>query len=153
MKRTILLNFLGAKGLFKGEEKFIRSIVLQAALAALKIKKSIGTVSITITGDKEIKFYNKKYRHKSRPTDVLSFGQDDDRLLGDVLISIEIARKNNLPAGRQGKGELKYELSHLVIHGIMHLLGHDHGSRAEKLKMQKDEERALKKLKLCLQKY
>lgn len=76
---------------------------------------------------------NRTYRGVARPTDVLAFPMTEGRfggltaeLLGDVVISVETAARQAGPAGLRG------ELSLLLTHGVLHLLGYDHGTPAER---------------------
>ncbi|HLE08566.1 MAG TPA: rRNA maturation RNase YbeY [Thermodesulfobacteriota bacterium] len=108
--------------------------------AAEAILNELGPVkkelSIFLTGDSTIKGLNKKYRHIDRPTDVLSFPMDDPRLLGDVVISVEMAKK-------QAKG-LKVgfyqELTRLLVHGTLHLLGYDHAKGGKEARRMREKE-------------
>jgi len=84
-------------------------------------------LSVALVGDKEIRRLNAKYRKKNRTTDVLSFFVADPPhakpiILGDVIISVEQARRQ----ARARKKTLKSEMVTLLIHGILHLLGYDH---------------------------
>ncbi|MEN6416751.1 MAG: rRNA maturation RNase YbeY [Armatimonadota bacterium] len=89
-------------------------------------------VSILLTDDMQIAELNRKYREVDGPTDVLSFsllegedepaGEEDDWLLGDVVISVETAKRQ---AETQGNS-LDEEIDMLLAHGILHLLGYDH---------------------------
>lgn len=95
-------------------------------------------LTIVITGDEEIRALNHQYRGVDAPTDVLSFGQDQveatpDKMfyLGDVIISYPRAEAQTKSAGHSTADELAL----LVIHGVLHLLGHDHAERGEKRKM------------------
>jgi probable rRNA maturation factor len=96
-------------------------------------------LSILLTDDAFIQTLNETHRGKNRPTDVLSFSQNegegtptpmDHGLLGDVVISLDTAERQAL--GR--KHSLVDEVSFLLAHGILHLLGYDH---------QTDEEEAI----------
>ena len=85
-------------------------------------------ISIALVDDAVIRELNANYRGMDAPTDVLSFPMEQDvaipgipRLLGDVVISIDTARRQAAAAGRN----LDDELCHLVIHGVLHLLGYD----------------------------
>lgn len=88
-------------------------------------------VSILLTTDEHIHQLNRDYRGKDRPTDVLSFRQleeEDSRdeydelvMLGDVVISVETAARQAAQRNRP----LDDEVSLLVVHGILHLLGYD----------------------------
>jgi len=92
-------------------------------------------VALRLTTDAEIKVLNRDYRAKNKPTDVLAFAQREGpagalhpRLLGDIVISVETAR-------RQAKRGLEKELFHLASHGLCHLLGYDHRNDAEETAM------------------
>jgi len=98
--------------------------------------------------DQIIHELNRQYRHKDRSTDVLSFPLADERcptLLGDVVISVDTARRQ----ARQRKRAFADELRVLLIHGILHLLGYDHEvSDSEAVRMRRKE----RELKTLLQK-
>lgn len=88
-------------------------------------------VALRLTTDAEIHALNRDYRSKDKPTDVLAFAQREGpsatlhpTLLGDIVISVETARK-------QAKRGLEKELLHLASHGLCHLLGYDHRDDAE----------------------
>ena len=95
--------------------------------------------------DQTIRELNRQYRNKDKPTDVLSFPLADEvcpTLLGDVVISIDTARRQ----ARQRKRAFADELRALLIHGILHLLGYDHEvSDSEAVRMRR-KERELKAL-------
>lgn len=84
--------------------------------------------------DNQIRALNKTYLHRDRPTDVMSFSQIEGesqvptKLLGDVVISVETARRQ----AREAHSTLHDEMTVLLIHGILHLLGYDHEGSARK---------------------
>lgn len=82
-------------------------------------------LSVVFLNAGKIKELNKKYRQKNKPTDVLSFENDDG--LGEVVICPDAVKKN---AEENGKS-FKQELSFVLIHGILHLLGYDHPDEVE----------------------
>ena len=91
------------------------------------LKQGRAELSIALVGDREMRPLNAKYRKKKKTTDVLSFFVEDQpmfgaKILGDVVISVEQARRQ---AKQRGK-TLKSEMATLLIHGILHLLGYDH---------------------------
>jgi probable rRNA maturation factor len=105
-------------------------------LAALDL--SAAELSILLTDDAGIRVLNRTHRGKDKPTDVLSFpldedadGPDDVRLLGDVVLSIDTAERQ----ARSRRRDLMEELRFLLAHGILHLIGYDHGTRPEKKRM------------------
>lgn len=89
-------------------------------------------LSVVLTDDNIIADLNKQYRNIDGPTDVLSFAQaegeedfdleGEDLILGDVVISVETAKRQ---AEAVGHG-VDDEIDMLLVHGILHLLGYDH---------------------------
>jgi probable rRNA maturation factor len=99
-------------------------------------------VVVVISNDAALHDLNARFRGIDAPTDVLSFADDTrgpfaggggtfPRYLGDIVISIDRAREQAETAG----GTLVQELQLLTVHGILHLLGHDHAEPAEKAVM------------------
>ena len=105
---------------------------LVAALAP-----AAGSLGARFVGDREMRRVNRQFRAKDQTTDVLSFpgdaGDDDgDDHLGDLLISVPAARRQAAAAGHSVERELKV----LLLHGVLHCLGHDHetdGGEMERL--------------------
>jgi len=104
-------------------------------------------VSITFASDRFVQGLNKKYRGFDQPTDVLAFAMREGewteiqpQLLGDIVISIDTAKKQALEMGHS----LNKELAILLVHGILHLIGYDHIQSGETKKMQDMEQRILK---------
>ena len=88
-------------------------------------------LSVLLTDDEEIRHLNRSFRGKDSPTDVLSFPMNEmvggRRILGDVVISVDTAKRQ-----AEEKGEsLQLVLCRLLIHGILHLLGYDHEKSPE----------------------
>lgn len=90
-------------------------------------------IAIVLADDALVQGLNRDYRGQDKPTNVLSFSADDPgapgrpRMMGDVVLALETIRRE---AGEQGK-TLADHLGHLTIHGVLHLLGHDHETEAE----------------------
>lgn len=122
-------------------EIFIKNDYREIKVDTLKIKRQIGKIldslrcneheiSILFVGDQGIRGLNHQFRDVDRPTDVLSFPQilegepevPGASVLGDVAISLETARRQSEEHGLS----LEEELTLLLIHGILHLLGYDH---------------------------
>lgn len=103
----------------KVQTEKIRNLLERAALSL----KVTGELSVVFGGDTLLRRLNRDFRFKDAPTDVLSFeGQDEDMGLGDVIISVETARRN--AAG--SRHTLDRELEILALHGFLHALGFDH---------------------------
>jgi len=94
-------------------------------------------LSVLLVDDAIIHVLNHKHRGKDSPTDVLAFPvdekpvQDTPRVLGDVVISLETA----LRQARSRKRPLLPEVRFLLAHGLLHLVGYDHGTRIQKRRM------------------
>jgi probable rRNA maturation factor len=91
-----------------------------------------GKINLVLVDDQEIRKLNRKFRRIDRATDVLSFNMDEDGILGDIAISTQTAARN---AKRYRVG-LPREMKRLVVHGVLHILGYDHGEEmrdAEKI--------------------
>jgi probable rRNA maturation factor len=109
-------------------------------------------LSLVLCDDEEIQELNKSWRKKDKATDVLSFPQDDEQVLGDVVLSIETAIRQSTDADGWARahalgdapgrtwGPLD-ETTLLLIHGVLHLLGHDHHKKAEAQTMRAEEAR------------
>ena len=122
----------------------------RTALAAVPPATAV-ELSILLAGDDYLRQLNHTYRGLDRPTNVLSFaaGQpftdapgDMPQLLGDVAIAAQTTRREATQAGKT----LADHLSHLVVHGTLHLLGHDHENDTDATKMEDLERRILARL-------
>jgi len=100
-----------------------------------------GEFAIVLTSDKEVHQLNRDFRKKDKPTDVLSFLSSDKGYLGDIVISVDTAFGQ---AKEYGTSQLE-ELTRLVVHGLLHLLGYEHEkvSATVARKMRVKEERLL----------
>lgn len=102
-----------------------------AAVAALKAEKVKGEVTVVLANDAEVRELNRDYRAKDKPTNVLSFpdGQTHGGVtsLGDIILAFETIERE---AAEQGK-RLTHHAQHLVVHGVLHLLGYDHELEGE----------------------
>jgi probable rRNA maturation factor len=127
------------------EAKF--SNILQVVLDDLG--KGEGELLIRLVDKQEIQQLNKDYRHKDKTTNVLSFPSDlpieiDESILGDVVICIDVVIKE---AQAQNK-RFEDHLTHMAIHGALHLLGYDHIEEEDAVKMESLEVKILEKLKI-----
>jgi rRNA maturation RNase YbeY len=102
-------------------------------------------LSVTLVSDREMRALNRRWRGRDRPTDVLAFAQRDGAggapagLLGDVVISVDTARRQAAEAGEP----LHREGERLLVHGLLHLLGYDHERSAAEARRMQRRERAL----------
>ncbi len=104
----------------------------QAALGAVE-----GDIVVLLTDDAAVRELNGRFRDKDRPTNVLSFPAPENAFphLGDIVLAYGVCATE---AEAQGK-TLADHLSHLVVHGVLHLLGRDHEDDAEAEEMEAEE--------------
>lgn len=114
-------------------------------------------VSVWLTTNATIRKYNKQYRHKDVATDVLSFSyyenispkrkikpkKGDEKILGDIIISVEYAFATAAAWRVSGPERLK----ELAVHGVCHLVGYDHQTEAQYAQMHRKEVQLLEKIK------
>jgi probable rRNA maturation factor len=109
-------------------------------------------LSLAIAGDAQLKKLNRQFRDEDHATDVLSFPsgvQDIEsgrRYFGDVIISLPRARAQAKAAGHP----LQAELQLLAVHGVLHLLGYDHATAAERERMWAAQDEILNGLGLSI---
>ena len=102
-------------------------------------------LSVLLVSDAEMQRLNRDWRGKDRPTDVLAFAQREGTgaapagLLGDVVISVDTARRQ----ARGGRRPLGREAERLLVHGLLHLLGYVHERSAREAARMKQKEREL----------
>jgi probable rRNA maturation factor len=111
-----------------------------------------GHISVRLNGDDEMQELNRTYRRIDRPTDVLSFAFTEAELvslppdvplqLGEVAVDFDFARRQ----AAELEHSLDMEVSWLVIHGTLQLLGYGHGTEAEAEHMERLETQALRAL-------
>jgi probable rRNA maturation factor len=111
-------------------------------------------ISVTLTGDDEVRALNARWRGKDKPTNVLSFPMADERdlsranlaqselLLGDIILARGVCAAE---AAKKGVS-VEHHAAHLLVHGTLHLLGYDHHDEGEAEDMEAREVRALARL-------
>jgi len=130
--------------------RFDRPGLVRRARAALRaLGHARSELSVTLVGDAAMTELNGAHRGKRAPTDVLSFSllegphaEHRGALLGDVVIDVEQAARQ----ARRARRPLDAELAKLLVHGVLHLLGHDHERDDEARRMQREERRVLRAL-------
>ncbi|HKX92913.1 MAG TPA: rRNA maturation RNase YbeY [Sphingomicrobium sp.] len=111
-------------------------------------------ISVTLTGDEQVRALNAKWRGKDKPTNVLSFPMADELdferanlsqselLLGDIVLAHGVCEAEAL----EKTVPFQAHATHLIVHGIFHLLGYDHHDDAQAADMEAREIRALARL-------
>ena len=104
-------------------------------------------VSVLLLGDRAMRTLNRRYRGKDRTTDVLSFPLREGKfplvqryLLGDIVICMPAAARQARVAGES----LSQEIDRLLVHGLLHLLGHDHERGGREARRMEARERRLR---------
>jgi probable rRNA maturation factor len=121
----------------------------------LLTKDFVPEVSIKMSDSEEVQQLNKSYRGKDRPTNVLSFplmdqsmldtllhNMDGEILLGDIILAKTVCEEE----AEEKQISLENHVTHLIVHGTLHLLGYDHQENAEALLMEELEVKALQTL-------
>ncbi len=125
--------------------EFARKVLIALDNLGL-INAEISEVSIALIDDEAMRTLNRKFRKKNKTTDVLTFPADDSdadpnatgRPLGDIVISIDQARRQ----ATEQKHSLATEIRYLILHGILHALGYDHSTDAGEMNELEVEVRA-----------
>ena len=136
----------------ESEFPFPKNLLERAAQAALEHESqaSESELTIVLTDDARMHDLNRTYLGVDTPTDVLSFPASETdpetgtQYLGDILISMPRAQAQADAAGHP----LEAEVQLLVVHGVLHLLGHDHAEEEEKARMWKAQAEILARLGL-----
>jgi probable rRNA maturation factor len=119
----------------------VERLVRKAARAAAGNRKQ--SLTIALADDRRLRALNARDRKKDKPTNVLSYPSGERGFLGDVVL----ARQTVWREARQQRKTTSAHVSHLVVHGTLHLLGHDHETgEADAERMEALERRILKRL-------
>ena len=145
-----ILIDISAKEIWKKEEINLVRKVLTFCYESLSLRESF-ELSVRLTDDKEIMNLNKMYRNKNSPTNVLSFCSQKynyDKIGFQVLGDLVISRDTAIKELKGTKKTLEQHISHLTVHGFLHLLGYIHEDDNEAKTMEDLETRILKKLNI-----
>jgi probable rRNA maturation factor len=119
----------------------VARLVRKAARAAAGNRKR--SLTIALADDKRVRALNARHAKKDKPTNVLSYPSNERGFLGDVVL----ARQTVWREAKQQRKTPSAHVSHLVVHGTLHLLGYDHEtSDADAERMEARERRILKRL-------
>ena len=134
----------GPPAAIRGSKVDVAKLRQRAGKVLAAIGEAGSELSVALVDDSGIRELNARWRGRNEATDVLSFSQiegdfADHRgtLLGDVVISVETAAKQAASRHRA----LDDEVTRLLIHGVLHLVGHDHESDCEARRMKAEERR------------
>lgn len=112
------------------------------------LPEAAGTATLALADDALARDLNRRFRGKDKPTNVLSFPSGEEATpgvpLGDIVVARETVEREATLDGKP----FDHHLMHLVVHGMLHLLGYDHESEAEAEAMERLETAALAELGL-----
>jgi probable rRNA maturation factor len=114
----------------------------KAAALALMRGKGKGALTILLSNDKKLHTLNVTFRGKDKPTNVLSFPSQQGEYLGDVAVAYGVTSRE----AREQKKAFADHATHLVVHGVLHLLGYDHESKRAAMIMEPLETKILGEL-------
>jgi probable rRNA maturation factor len=127
-----------------------RALIATAKKLLAAIGEPEASLSLSLVSDGAIRELNRAHRGKDSATDVLSFSlgagcetsglaysDPPERMLGDVVISVDTARRQ----AADYDATLQDELYRLLIHGVLHVVGHDHERKIERANMEREERR------------
>lgn len=126
----------------KGKTQRVQSC-LEASLAEIG-ERHPGVVAVLLTGNDPVAEMNERFRGKQGPTNVLSFPaiQGAENMLGDLALAWGVVEREAADKGIS----VENHLSHLIVHGFLHLQGYDHQTDADAEEMEGIERRALARL-------
>ena len=147
IKINVITNNTNWLSYIKQPNNYLDKKIKKINFKEKKFKKNNIFCTLLLSGNKEIKFLNKKFRNKNKTTDILSFPfqtktelhkkikTEKDIYLGDIIVNLNQIKKQKVLKN------FKMEFDRLWIHGLVHLLGHDHKKNKEFLKMNRIEKR------------
>jgi probable rRNA maturation factor len=123
-----------------------RQISRWAAAALAPTRRSV-VLSVRVVGNARSRSLNARYRHKDKPTNVLSFDgagllPDGRYYLGELIICAPVVAREAAVAGKA----LESHWAHMIVHGVLHLLGFDHETAAQSARMSASEIQILDRL-------
>ena len=120
------------------------ALARRAAAAVLQEAGAEGAITVLLTDDRELRRLNAEHRGKDKPTNVLSFPAGMPGQLGDIALALGVVRREALATGKRPAAHF----AHLVAHGTLHLIGHDHIQVGEARRMEQAEARAMHRMRL-----
>ncbi len=115
-----------------------RMVPRAEAVAARAARAAGGAGVVLLASDGAVKRLNARHRGRNKPTNVLTFDS------GDIVLASGVVRREAVAAGRR----VSHVLAHLVVHGALHLRGHDHSGAGEARRMEQQETRILHGLRV-----
>ncbi len=99
---------------------------------------------VVLADDRTVKRLNARHRGRNKPTNVLTYEPPAPGMPGEMILALGVVRREARAAGRRPR----HHLAHLVVHGALHLAGHDHISAGDARRMEMAEARILRRLRV-----
>ena len=116
-----------------------RRLVPRAVAVAARAARAAGAVgTVVLAGDRAVRRLNMRHRGRNQPTNVLTYEQP----AGEIILALGVVRREAAAADRRPA----HHLAHLVVHGALHLAGHDHHRAGDARRMEQAETRILHRL-------
>ncbi|MBV9260005.1 MAG: rRNA maturation RNase YbeY [Pseudolabrys sp.] len=143
----IVVDILIKSPLWEKQPEAERTVRAAVDAAANFVEADEGEVSVVLTDDVSIRALNRDYRKIDKPTNVLSFpaGDKSGQMLGDIVVAYETLARES---AEEGKNFL-HHLTHLAVHGFLHLMGYDHQNESEAEAMEQMEIAVLARLDIA----
>jgi probable rRNA maturation factor len=116
-------------------DRAVRAAIVTSPHGWIVKGRFLAEISVRLTSDEEVRILNRDYRHKDKPTNVLSFpmvqpdlldglanSDDGEVLIGDIVLALGVTTREAAEKGVR----LSAHATHLIVHGTLHLLGYDH---------------------------
>jgi probable rRNA maturation factor len=101
-----------------------------------------GDISVVLSSDREVRRLNHAHRGRDKPTNVLTYEPPAPGMPGEVIVALGVVRREAAASKRAPA----HHLAHLVLHGALHLAGHDHDRAGDARKMEMREARLLARI-------
>lgn len=124
------------------EPRWRRLMPRPEALAARAARAAGSVGAVVLSSDRAVKRLNARHRGRNKATNVLSFAPPPGMAGGDIVLALDVVRREAQAARRRPA----HHLAHLVVHGALHLGGHDHHGVGETRRMEMAEARILRRL-------
>ena len=121
-----------------------RRFIYNPELVARRAAEAAGAhATIVLSSDRVVQQLNGRHRDRNKPTNVLTFDPLGPGQPGEIVLALETVRREAIAAGKRPADHL----SHLIIHGSLHLQGHDHHQAGEARRMEQTEARLMGRLR------
>ena len=134
----------GLSAITVAEPAWRRLVPNAAAIAGRAARAAGSSASIVLASDRIVRHLNSRDRDRNRPTNVLTYDPPAAGMPGEVILALGTIRREAEAAGRRPA----HHLAHLVVHGALHLAGHDHVAAGDARRMEMAEARILHSLRV-----